>query len=163
MNEESLWKVPLQNRGIALPMALGAIVMIGALVASSFFSSSVRSRIGSAAIAHARAIAATDQGENDALASIDAGIDSLPVGQSTDPVHRSVPGGTTVTTTVTRLQQNLFLLVTEGATGSPGGAGMLRRTGLVFRMITVPADSGDSTVAMPFAVRVSQRGWVTLF
>ncbi len=152
------------RKGMALVLAIGAIVVVGALVVSMFFASSLRGKVGQAAYAQARALAAADYGENETLLSIlDVSVDSLTIGATSVPVVRAVPGGGSCSATVTRLQQNMFLLVTEGIADSPGNTGLRRRTGFLFRMIRAAADSADTTSTTSSAVRVTQRAWTYLF
>ena len=154
----------VRRSGLALALALAAVVIIGALTVSAFFASSLRDRAGSAALSLVRAKAAADYGENEALLSDIAGMaDSLAVGATSAEVIRHVPEGGSSSTTVTRLQQNLFLLVTEGEASSPGGRTAAQRTGFLFRMTAVKSGDTDSVTTPHAPVQITQRAWVYLF
>jgi Tfp pilus assembly protein PilX len=152
------------RKGMALVLAIGAIVIVGALIVSMFFASSLRGKNGSAARAHALAMATADFAVNEALHQITAfQPDSLAVGGTSPAINRPAPGGGRSSATVTRLQNNLYLLVAEGTAPSQGGAGLVRRAGFLFRMMPAVRDSAGNVTQPGVPVRAKERAWMQLF
>jgi Tfp pilus assembly protein PilX len=153
-----------RKRGIALLIALGAIVIVGALMVSMFYGASLRGRIGSAIEVRTRAMLAADFGESEALLAVSVpAMDSLGIGASTAPQVRDAPGGGSAIVTITRLQQDVLLLVTEGRAESPTSGSPSWRTALLCKIVRIAADSTDSTAASAVVVPVTKRAWVPLF
>ena len=153
-----------EREGLALPLTLLALVIIGAAAAAAFFGASQRSRISAGWLQMSRAVAAGDQAQNLSFASLDFSVlDSLSIGESALPQSHSMPGGADAVVKVTRLQSNLWLMLTESST--PGGAGppLLRATRLLVRLDSVTTDSAGTSVVHRVAVRVNDRGWAELY
>ena len=120
--------------GIALVMAILAIILIGALVAGAFFFSNEDFRIGRNSLVALRAFAAAEYGLGRATAEWNrAGDLSLDVGEDTVVSYLTGDGGV-VTVTATRLNAFTVLLIARGQhrVGTP--LEIARTTSLVLRM-----------------------------
>lgn len=110
------------RRGIALVIALLAIVVIGALIVSAFFSSTQEYRVGRNTLVVQRAFSVAEYGLNSEISNWDKGrylpgtasymapgaVDSTPV---------FVADGDTARVRVSRLNNNTFWVVSEGSAG----------------------------------------------
>lgn len=109
---------PLNRTGVALPMVLGALVLIGVLIAGVMFASLQEFRIGGNAQHQTRAATVAEYGLNRILADWNV---SNNTGMLTgDTIKRSymVASGGTANVTVTRLPGPFFWAVSEGLAGA---------------------------------------------
>lgn len=141
------------KQGFALPVALMAIVVIGALIAGAFFASTQENRVGRNSLAEQRAFAAAENGlavVADTLSTLYlTGTLAVGVPQTMVVKLRDSTGGTAHTAVdsvrVTKLANDLVLLTSLGALNS--GAAK-RQTSLILRF-SVP------TFSMPGALTVA--------
>jgi hypothetical protein len=106
----------LRNKhGIALPMAIFALVIIGALVAGSFFIGMQEQRVGRNTVKQQQAFAAAEAGAQIEVANWDASaINTMPIG-STATLGGTLTGGSGwYRGDVRRLNTLLFLVRSEG-------------------------------------------------
>ena len=128
------------RRGIALGVALVAIVVIAALMAGAFFASNQEYSVGRNTLASQRAFAVAEFGLNKEIASWDqsrylkGAVNYMPPGR-VDDRKRFVADGDTAKIRVSRLNANTFYVVSEGA-ASMGVARVkaVQRTGAVVRI-----------------------------
>ena len=118
----------LRNRpGFAMFMALGAMVIIGVLVAGSSFITLQETRLGQNSIVQSRAFAAAEYGLNKVQADWDRTPNlTMENATSFDTVY-TVAGQGTAKVRVTRLNNETFWLVSEGR-ASAGNAVSAQRT-----------------------------------
>ena len=100
------------ERGIALAVAVLALVVIGALVAGSFYAGRVEQRSGQNTLYAAQAFEAADAGASAALSTWSpTALNSRPIGADTVlPTVTSLGGGNAYTPTITRLSSNTFMV-----------------------------------------------------
>jgi hypothetical protein len=136
-------KKAMQRReGFALAVAIFAIVVIGGIVAGAFFASNQDYKIGRNTLLQERALAASEYGLNQAIASWDVTTNtSMANGATTTmPVYSltSQTGGSNVadqaTVRITRLNDLTFWAVSEGQVGSGVASGARRRTGSILKL-----------------------------
>jgi hypothetical protein len=122
-------RIARTERGMALGIALIAIVLIGTMIAGSFFLSSQSYRVQSNGQFEEAALSAAEFGLNTTLQlwnkDTAAAMATGAVRTRTDTV---APGVTAVTRT-TRYAGNLFAVVTEGRAGTGVGTNARRRLG----------------------------------
>jgi hypothetical protein len=128
------------ERGIALAVAVFALVVIGALVAGTFFAGRLEQQTGRNAIYAAQAAEAAEAGLNEAVSSQSAAsLLALPVGA--DPIdatllpNLSPSAYTTATRSVNRLTDNLFLVRSLGTRNGAGGQLASRSLGQLIRLV----------------------------
>lgn len=123
------------EQGVAMIMALGAIVIIGVLMGSVLFVSTQDYRVGSNTVRSARATAAAELGLNRIPVDWNLADNSrLKTGDTLKKAY-TAPGGATATVVVTRLDGPFFWVVSEGYTGGLGSqASARRRYGTLFRL-----------------------------
>jgi hypothetical protein len=140
------------EKGMALLMALGAIVLIGVLIGGIVFASTQDYRIGGNAVRQTRAGAAAELGMNRIRQDWNtADNNRLKVG---DTLKRTftAPRGASVNVMVTKVAGNFFWVVAEGTAGALGSqATARRRYGSLFRI-----DAPD----IPFMGALTGRGTV---
>lgn len=139
---------PNQGRreGMALATALVAIVLIGALIAATFFTSTQEYRVGRNSLSTERALAAAEYGQNRLLAEWDlAWNQNMAVGDTIKRVY-TTGGGAVDTVVATRVRYNMFWVVSTGRTSGGVNSEARRRTGLLVRI---------NTPHMPFPGAVS--------
>lgn len=125
----------IQHRrdGFALAVAIGAIVVIGALIAGVFFASTQQFRIGRNTLLQTRALTAAESGLNALFDSTQSSIkwkaawNVAPPGVKDTVVFTSP--GVVDTVQLTKLNETNFLLVSEARAGSVLGAQARRRVG----------------------------------
>jgi hypothetical protein len=139
---------PLSDeRGIALAVAVFALVVIGALVAGTFFAGRLEQQTGRNTLYAAQATEAADAGLNDALGgqtaasllavkasvSKDADLGSLKVGYPSENM--------TATRQVRWLGDNLFLLSSTGTRSMANGGQLASRSvGQLIRLVEMDLD-----------------------
>ena len=119
----------LDNRreGFALIAAIGAIVVIAALVAGAFYASTQEYRIGRNSITAQRAFVSAEHGLNQVVASWQKSWNVLPANSvlSFDYVTSE---GDPSTVTVTKTNDLTYVVSSEGSTMMAGGNSVVRRT-----------------------------------
>ena len=123
------------EQGVAMIMALGAIVIIGVLMGSVLFVSTQDYRVGSNTMRTARATAAAELGLNRIPVDWNLADNArLKTGDTLKKAY-AAPGGATATVVVTRLDGPFFWAVSEGYAGGVGSqASARRRYGTLFRL-----------------------------
>jgi hypothetical protein len=141
-----------EREGMALPMVLGAIVLIGTLIAGVMYTATQDYRVGANTLNETRAAAAAEMGLNRLTTDWDlAKNTALTVG---DTLRKSYtdPSGATVDVLVTRLNGPFFWAVSEAQTrGNSLQYGSRRRYGALLRL-----NSPD----IPFMAALTGRGTV---
>ena len=129
------------ERGIALAVAVFALVVIGALVAGTFFAGRLEQQTGRNAIYAAQAAEVAEAGLNEAVNSqTAAALLALPV--DADPADATgltkyAPSGyASATRSINRLTDNLFLVRSLGARTNAGGGQLAARSlGQLIRLV----------------------------
>jgi hypothetical protein len=153
-------RLPLDERGMALPLALYALVVIGGLVAAGFFVALVEQQSGR------NLLFATE------VAGVAEGDAWLALSELAPAAARAVPLGSTVASPgtftagpglvllrqLTRLADNLYLLQSR-ATREDGAGGQLasRAVGIL------AAVAADSISGAERLVPISRRAWLQLY
>ncbi len=126
------------RRGAALALAVYATVVIGALVAATFFAAWLELKNGENSLAAAQAFAAAEAGIEDLSNSWNSSVfDTMTPGASLAlPVVSLIPG-VRYTDTLSRLNAEVFLTRATGERFGPGGV-LARRTLARFSRLTNP-------------------------
>ena len=121
------------RRGFALATAVGAIALVGALVAGAFVASTTEFRTGRDAIQQTRAFEAAEYGNNAIRANWNnAWNNSLNRG---DTLIRTYDAGSAAATVrVTRLSDNIFLVSSEASAGTGLASGSRRRVASLLKL-----------------------------
>src|SRR5687767_14645462 len=110
-------RMPARRRGFALPVAVFAIVIIGALVAGAFFASTQELRIGTNMLQQTRALGAAEFGLNQTQANwVGTWNTTMQRGQ-VRTLTPATSDGSVATVRVTRLNDQAFLIASEGVSG----------------------------------------------
>jgi len=149
-----------RRHGLALPMVLGAITLIGTLIAGVMYLATQDYRIGANSLNEARAESAAEMGLNRLTTDWDQTKNSTMVTGDTLRMSYSDVGGASVSVFVTRLPGPFFWAVSEAQTrGNSLQYGSRRRFGQLFRLDT-PAMTILGAVTAAGNIKVS--GNVTL-
>jgi len=125
---------PQSEKGMALMMSLGAIVIIGVLMGGVLFVATQDYRIGGNTVRMTRAAAAADLGLNRVPVAWNLANNQMQNG-ATVTMAFTAPNGATANVIVTRLGGPFFWAVSEGYAGSMGSqASGRRRYGTLFRL-----------------------------
>jgi hypothetical protein len=110
---------PMLSRrsGFALPVAVFAIVIIGALVAGAFFASTQEFRIGTNTIQQTRALSAAEFGLNETHANWNSRWNTTMQRGEMRTLTPATSDGSVATVRVTRLNDQAFLVASEGSSG----------------------------------------------
>ena len=161
------------RKGFALVMALGALIVIGTLVAGTSYLVMQETRLGRNQLVQARAFAAAEFGLNKIQADWDLTPNLLMARGATFDTSYSVPNQGTSRVRYTRLNDETFWITSEGRVGEGIGLGpasvALKRVNAILRLRipTINANgafttSGDVKVAGSAAIRGANThppGW----
>lgn len=118
----------VDERGMALPLALLAMVVLGALVATGLAAALVEHRAGLNTLYAVQAAGASELGAAEVVGGWDGyGLDALAPGDSMDLPPVRLAGGVDYEPTVTRLNAELFKLRVRGITRDAGRGALARR------------------------------------
>jgi hypothetical protein len=126
------------ERGVALAMAIFALVIIGILVAGSFFAGRLEQQSGQNTLFAAQAAEAAEAGLGDALGGTysAAALDAMPVGTSTGTTTAILASGISYTRSVDKLTSGLFLYRSVGNRQSAGATVATRSVGTLVRLLS---------------------------
>ena len=147
------------ERGMALALALLAMVVIAAIVAGGFASAFLEQRVGRNTLYAVQAAGAAEAGAVAVVGEWNThGLGSLAPGGSAVLPTAPLPGGAAYSPTVTRLNGELFLVRVEGVRSDAAGGVLARRElGLLVR-------AADSAIPGYPPVRpLANRSWVGPF
>ena len=129
--------MPRRREGLALPMVLGAITLIGTLIAGVMFLATQDYRVGANTLNEARAEEAAELGLNRLTTDWDQSKNTSMVTGDTLRMSYTDVGGASVSVFVTRLPGPFFWAVSEAQTrGNSLQYGSRRRYGGLFRLNT---------------------------
>jgi type II secretory pathway pseudopilin PulG len=149
---------PPDRRGFALIAALISVVLLGGLIVGAFVAVSEQTRTAAGSQSGLRAlIAAESAAEGDVSGWAGPRCDSVAPGLRVE--HISLVDGFQVTTTLVRLNTEMFWLIADakGLSGAaPSSAAGHRRIGLLLRRVADSAGRGS-------LLRLEERAWSELF
>jgi Tfp pilus assembly protein PilX len=102
------------ERGIALVIAMVALVVIGAIVAGTTFLSLIERRTSTNATTSAQAFQAAEAGMQEAIANWQTSWNTMAVGGTTAASRVNSYAGSYADRTVSKLNDNLFLVLSRG-------------------------------------------------
>lgn len=140
------------ERGMAMAVAIFALVVVGALVAGAFFAGNLEQRTGRNSIYATEAAGAAESGTASVFAKWDPALKTLAVGDSlAEPMSTSLGAHVTVTPKVFRLNNELFLVRSVGQRTDAAGNVMAQRTvATVGRLVTATTSAKAAvTVTKP--------------
>ena len=126
------------ERGVALAMAIFALVIIGILVAGSFFAGRLEQQSGQNTLFAAQAAEAAEAGLSDALGGTYSAttLQALPVGGSSAVTTTTLASGISYDHSVDRLTDGLFLYRSVGNRQSAGATVATRSVGTLVRLLS---------------------------
>lgn len=110
-------RIHSRRSGFALPVAVFAIVIIGALVAGAFFASTQEFRIGTNTLQQTRALSAAEFGLNQTQATWPVAWNTSMTQGQVRTLTPATSDGSVSTVRVTRLSNQAFLVASEGSSG----------------------------------------------
>ncbi len=119
------------ERGIALAVAVFALVVIGALVAGTFFAGQLEQQTGQNAVYATQASEAAEAGLAEALSSSTAGaMTAMPVDPTTSTALTTLSPGSHLSAnrSMSRLTDNLWLVQSIGTRADAGGTQLATRS-----------------------------------
>lgn len=124
------------RRGIALPLVLFVIVVLGAITAGSFYVARLEQRTGDNTLASVRALNAAEAGIANAVANWNGvAWNTTPVGTSVALGTVSLGGTSYYADTLTRINDNIFMVQSVGLDSlAPGRVRARRRLGVISRL-----------------------------
>jgi hypothetical protein len=144
---------------MALAMAVFALVVVGVLVAASFFVGRLEMQSGRNAFFAFQAAEAAEAAVSDAIASLtEPALQSLPVGGALALPDVALGGRALGTSVVLRLTGSLFLIRATGHRSDADGNELAVRTlGSLVKLVP------DSISGSNMVRRIRERSWVTLY
>ena len=149
------------ERGIALPLAMFVLIVIGALVVGSFFTARLEQQSGRNTLFAAQAREAAEAGLSQALAALQADtLEAIAIGElplSLGAVNLN--NGAGASRDIRRLTGALFLIRAQGWRQSAGGMVLATRSlGAVVQLVPV-----TGAVSGGVQLRLAERGWFSLY
>lgn len=147
------------ERGMALALAIFALVVVGALVAGAFLAGHLEQRTGRSTWYAEQAADAAEAGAAETLASWNAlGLNALAPGTTAAFPAVPVAGRSAYRPTVSRLNGQIFLVQSLGTRVSAGGNTLARRTvGIVAKLASLGSGPEAAlTVGKPVEIEGSQ-------
>lgn len=145
------------ERGIALVIAIFALVVIGALVAGTFFAGRLEQRSGLNSVYAAQAFEAAEAGNAQVLLQWDPVVRNVLVQGGHDTMPTVSLGGTlSASSIITRVSPSVFMIRTEGERLSPGGNVLARR--LLSKLVRLDTPEMDIQAAVTARNRVNVGG-----
>lgn len=125
-----------RREGFALAVAMVAIVVIGALIAGAFFTSTQEYRIGRNSLMDQRAFAAAETGVTQPIEGWLRQLNlSMANGETLKPDTLTIPGGSYAVRRITRLDNYTFWITSDGyAGGTNGSLASHHRVNAVYRL-----------------------------
>jgi len=124
----------INREGMALPTALLAIVLIGALIAGTFFATNQEYRVARTSLSSERALMAAEYGQNRILNDWDMNWNNnMKTGDTVKRIY-SAGNATVDTVIVTRLRFNMFQVASTGRDVRDPSSDARRRVGLLVRL-----------------------------
>lgn len=125
------------ERGMALAVAIFALVVIGALVAGTFYSGWMEQRTGQNTLYASQAAEAAEAGLSDVLATgVAATYMPMAIGATMDLGTASLGGNVSVRSETTRLTESLFLVRALGRRSDAAGGVLAQRSiGTLARLV----------------------------
>ena len=147
------------ERGMALALAIFALIVVGALVAGAFLAGHLEQRTGRSTLYAEQAADAAEAGAAETIASWSA-LDLNSLAPGTTAAFPPVPlaGRSAYRSTVSRLNGQIFLVQSLGTRVNAGGNTLARRTvGVVARLASLGSGPGAAlTVGKPVEIEGSQ-------
>jgi hypothetical protein len=132
------------ERGMALALAIFALVVVGALVAGAFLAGHLEQRTGRSTLYAEQAADAAEAGAAMTIAEWDTGtLNALPPGATASFPTVTLAGRSAYRPTVTRLNDQLFLVKSLGTRANASGGTLARRTvAVVARLASLGEGAG---------------------
>jgi Tfp pilus assembly protein PilX len=132
------------ERGIALVIAIVALVVIGAIVAGTFFISTLEQRTSFNTVQTTQAFEAAEAGLQEATANWDVSWNTMAPGASTSWSTTTSLGGSAASYryTVKNLNDQIFLLTSEGSKD-----GATQTLASLIRLVTTPVNVGAAVTS----------------
>ena len=147
------------RKGLALPMAIGSIVLIGMILAGVFFTATQENRVGRNTITQERAFRAAEYGLNNAYANWNnSTMNKLANGGVATIVDNNSARGFIDTVNVTRLNTQTYMLVSTGYAGT-GSTQARHRTTNVIRL-NFPAISVLAALTLRGAMKLGGSSFI---
>lgn len=158
-----------QREGMALALAMFAIVVIGALIAGAFFASNQDFRIGRNSIIAQRAFSSAEFGLNKTMAEWDQSLNlAIAVGKDTTFSYSTGDSGH-ADVRITRLNDYTYWVVSEGSAAVGTSQEVRRRTSSVMRLaypaikvggaVTLAGGGDVKGSAVVSGLNTSPTGW----
>jgi hypothetical protein len=106
------------ERGIALVIAMVALVVIGAIVAGTTFLSVIEQRTSTNTTVAAQAFQVAEAGMEDVITNWQTSWNTMAVGGQSTPARVNSYGGSYADRTVSKLNDHLFLVMSRGTRGN---------------------------------------------
>jgi hypothetical protein len=147
------------RRGMALAMALFALIVVGALVATAFFVGRLELQSGQNAFFAMQAVEAAEAGMSDAIAGVtEASLQSVPTAGTLALPDLGLGDGVTASRVVVRLTGSLYLVRATGRRLDAAGNDLaVRSLGSLVKL--VPDSSSGTNVVR----RIRERSWMQLY
>ena len=156
----------IDERGVALTVAMFALAVMGALVASSFFAGRLEQQSGQNTFWAGQAREAAEAGLTQAMADLEAAaLTDLPVGGVPLDLGITVIGERVlVRSQLTRLTSRVFLLRAQGQRQDADGASLATRSLAFLVQLATPDSPGViGSDGLPALKRLAERSWIQLY
>jgi hypothetical protein len=144
------------ERGIALPLVLFVLVILGIIIAGTFYVARLEQKTGDNAVAGTQAAAVAEAGVDSVMANWSSAVfNSMAVAAETTMPTISMGGNASYTTTLRRLNPTIFMVRADGRQTFPGGGLAGRRQVSKLVRLDIPMINMNAAITTRTGLTVS--------
>jgi hypothetical protein len=148
---------PAARRGLALPLTVLVLTVIGLFIAGSAFATMQEGRSAVGMLAERLALEAAEYGAVAVLRDWDPAWNAgMPVGSTAGPVSHSLASGARASVRTTRTSITTWWVVSEGSAGGHLASRSSRRIVNAVLRLDVPPESASAVIGVPDSVRAAR-------
>lgn len=145
------------ERGIALPLVMFVLVILGVIIAGTFYVARLELKTGDNTVAASQAAASAEAGVDSVLANWNSGaFNGMAVAAETTFTSVSMGGNASYIATLRRLNNTLFMVRADGRQAFPGGGIQGRRQ--VSKLVRLDIPLIDMTAAITTRTGITISG-----
>ena len=150
-------RIHRNERGIALPLVMFVLVILGVIIAGSFYIARLELKTGDNTVAATQAAAVAEAGVDSVLANWNSSAyNSMAVATEITMTSVSLGSNAAYTATLRRLNPSLFMVRADGRQSYPGGGVQGRRQ--VSRLVRLDIPQIDMTAAITTRTGITISG-----
>jgi hypothetical protein len=144
------------ERGIALPLVMFVLVILGVIIAGTFYVARLELKTGDNTVAASQAAATAEAGVDSVLSGWNSSVfNGMAVAAETTFTSVSMGGNASYTATLRRLSNSLFMVRADGRQDFPGGGTQGRRQVSKLVRLDIPQIAMNAAITTRTGISVS--------